>query len=193
MIGKITGKLDHIYKNAIIVDVSGVGYKVTVPNRIMAKYNSIHEKLSLYTFTYVREDTLALYGFESLEELSLFEKLLSIAGVGPKIAINVISSGNLDEISQAILNNDIDYFCNVPGIGRKTAQRIIVDLKTILGAGKDTDIFEVSTQAYEETVQALKQFGFSTSEARDTLRTIKNKNKMTTEQLLKEALKTIGK
>ena len=193
MIGKITGKVDQVYKNTLIVDVSGVGYKIAVPSRTLAQHVTRGQQVSLFTFTYVREDALALFGFESLDELSLFEKLLSIAGVGPKIALNVISSGSLDEITQALLNSDVDFFTNVPGIGRKTAQRIIVDLKTTLGTAKETDLFEISTRAYEETIQALKHFGFTAGEARETLRTVKNKNTMTTEQLLKEALKTIGK
>ena len=193
MIAKVTGKFDRVYKNSLIVDVAGIGFKIAVPARILNRKAAQGETVSLYTYTYVREDTLSLYGFDTLEELSLFETLLAIAGVGPKTALSVISSGGRDEIAQAILNGDVDFFTTIPGVGRKTAQRIIIDLKATLGADKGTDLFEVVSPAYEETVQALRQFGFTQAEARESLRTIKGKGKMTTEQLIKEALKTIGK
>ena len=193
MIAKVTGKFDRVYKNSLIVDVAGIGFKIAVPARILNRKAAQGETVSLYTYTYVREDTLSLYGFDTLEELSLFETLLAIAGVGPKTALSVISSGGRDEIAQAILNGDVDFFTTIPGVGRKTAQRIIIDLKATLGADNGTDLFEVVSPAYEETVQALRQFGFTQSEARESLRTIKGKGKMTTEQLIKEALKTIGK
>lgn len=193
MIGKITGKVDHLYKNAVTIDVHGVGYRVSVPAQTLMRCSEKGSPVSLFTYTHVREDALALYGFESLKELSLFEKLLTIAGVGTKTALSVVSSGTIEEITQAAMDADIDYFSNISGIGRKTAQRIIIDLKATLGVVREADLFEVSTPAYEETIQALRQFGFTAAEARDTLRTIKNKSKLTTEQLLKEALKTIGK
>lgn len=193
MIGKLTGTVDQIYKNFLILDVNGVGYRVAVPIPMLTRNLKRGESLTLYTHTYVRDDVLALFGFDSLDQLSLFETLLSIAGVGPRIALNIISSGNLDVISEATLNGDVDFFSNIQGIGKKTAQRIIVDLRAILGSGKETTLLEISIPAYEETVQALRQFGFSASEARETLRGIKGKEKMTTEELLKEAFKQIGK
>lgn len=193
MIGKLTGTIVNLYKNALILDVSGVGFIVSVPSQTLSKFGKKGKNLSVFTHTYVREDTLALYGFETIEELALFEKLLSIAGIGAKIALSVLSAGSIEEIRRAVLNNDVDFFTRISGIGRKNAQRLIIELKSALGADEDLAMLEVTTKSYEEAVKALRQFGFSAREAREALRSIKNKHELTTEQLLKEALKIIGK
>lgn len=193
MIGKLKGKIEQTIGNSIILDVSGVGYKVSVGNRTLSKLINIKKTVSIYTYTYVREDTLALFGFETINELSLFEKLISISGVGAKIALSVISSGSVEEITKAVTNADLDFFVSIPGIGKKSAQRLIVDLKASLGDESEFDILESIKPEYEETIEALKQFGFKVGESRKVLRNIKNKEKMTTEQLLKEALKYLGK
>ena len=193
MIGKLTGKIDAIHKNTIILDVSNVGYKVTVPTSTLSKHAKLGQQISLFIHTYVREDILALYGFETLKELSLFEKLLSISGIGGETALSVISSGTIEEITKAVINADIDFFIAIPGIGQKSAQRLIVDLKAAIGDETEFDLTETETPAYKETIDALKQFGFKASEARSALKEIKNKNKLTTEELLKETLKLLGK
>lgn len=193
MIGKLKGRVEQTIGNSIILDVSGVGYKVSVGNRTLSKLINIKKTVSIYTYTYVREDTLALFGFETINELSLFEKLISISGVGAKIALSVISSGSVEEITKAVTNADLDFFISIPGIGKKSAQRLIVDLKASLGDESEFDILESIKPEYEETIEALKQFGFKVGESRKVLRNIKNKEKMTTEQLLKEALKYLGK
>jgi Holliday junction DNA helicase RuvA len=192
MIGKLTGTISDIYKNHLIIDVSGVGYIVSTPTRTLSKFASKGKKISLFIHTFVREDALMLYGFETPEELALFEKLLSIAGIGGKIALSVISAGSIEEIRKAVLNNDVDFFTKISGIGKKSAHRLIVDLKGVLGEPADLTLLEATSETYEEAVKALRQFGFSAREARDALSNIKDKHKLETGQLLKEALKVIG-
>lgn len=193
MIGKLTGTIVDVYKTSLILEVSNIGFSVSVPNQTFTKFAKKGKKISVFTHTYVREDALALYGFETLEELALFEKLLSISGIGAKIALSVLSAGTIDEIKQAVSNSDVDFFIRISGIGKKSAHRLIIDLKSTLGDSDDFTLLETRTKSHEETVKALKQFGFSAKEASQALRSIKNKSKLSTEELLKEALKIIGK
>lgn len=193
MIGKIKGKVDHIYKNALIIDINGIGYKVNVNSRLFSKYSQKGSEVDIYIHTYVREDDISLFGFESLKELSLFENLLSISGIGARTSLSVLSSGTVEQVTRAVVNADIDYFINIPGIGKKSAQRLIVDLKSVLGDETEFDVFEADRPEYKETLDALKQFGFRQSESRKVLRDIKNKNKMKTEELIKEALRRLAR
>ena len=193
MIGQLKGKVSQIYKNSLIIDVSGIGYLVAAPTRTLGKFSKSGTPVSLFIHTYVREDVIALYGFETLKELSLFEKLISVSGIGVKIALAVLSASTAEEITSAVINADLEFFTSVPGIGQKSAQRLIIDVKAAIGDQTDINLLETSSPAYRETVEALKQFGFKVSESRKALRSIKNKNKMTTEQLLKEVLKILGK
>lgn len=192
MIGKLTGKVDYLNKNSLIIDVANVGYQVNVSSNTLSKFSKINQKISLFIYTYVREDALALYGFETQKQLVLFQKLLSISGIGAKTAISVISSGSIEDITKAVINSDQDFFIAIPGIGKKSAQRLIIDLKSAIGDQTDFDLTQTETPVYKETIEALKQFGFQAKEARVALNEIKNKQKMTTEELLKEALKRLG-
>lgn len=193
MIGKLTGTFINFYKNALLIDISGVGFTVSVPTRTLTTLGKKGKKVSLFTHTYVREDALALYGFETQEELFLFEKLLSIAGIGAKIALAVLSAGSILQIRKAVMSSDVDFFTSIPGVGKKNAQRLIVELKSALGEEEDLSLLEIRSESYEEVLKALKQFGFSVKEVREALSSIKDKDKLDTEQLLKEALKIIGK
>lgn len=193
MIGKLTGKIDGIHRNILIVDVSGVGYRVAAPAKTLQKFAKTGKRVSLFTHTYVREDRIALYGFETVEELNLFEKLMTISGIGARLALAVLSAGTTQEITKAVINSDVEFFKSISGIGKKSAQRIIIDLKSALGDEQEFDFEKIQLPAYNETVQALKHFGFTASEARKALRDVKDKRRMTTEQLLKETLRLLGK
>jgi Holliday junction DNA helicase RuvA len=164
MIGKLKGKIEQTIGDSIILDVSGVGYKVSISSRTLNKLSKIKNKVTIYTHTYVREDALALFGFETIKELSLFEKLISISGIGAKIALSVISSGSVEEITKAVNNADLDFFISIPGIGKKSAQRLIVDLKAMLGDQGEFDLLEAAKPEYEENIEELKKFGFKDGE-----------------------------
>lgn len=192
MIAKIKGKVDSISKSALIVMVGDLGYRVFVPTSTLERLSKPGTPVQLFIHTYVREDKLDLYGFETERELSLFELLMTISGVGARIAISVISAGTPEEISNAVIGSDEAFFKNISGIGKRSARRIIVDLKSALGDESKIDFERGDRPSYTEAVEALKKFGFSVREARDAIRSIRNAEWMTSEELIKEALKTMG-
>lgn len=185
MIGMLKGKVIISIDSSLIIDVNGVGYKVSVPKRLI---NSIDD-ITVYTHTHVREDLLELYGFESLEDLKLFELLISVSGVGCKSALGVLSLGKRGEIIKAIQNADATFFTSVPRLGKKNAQKIIIDLKNKLGGTEDIIL---ESAADTEVLDALQSFGFTEKEASIALRKIDNPDLTTTEKI-KAALKVLGR
>lgn len=190
MIGSINGIVEIKDNPHLIIDVNGVGYKVLVSNNILSN-SSIGEKLKLFTYTHVREDCLELFGFQSLEELKLFEYLIGVSGVGPKTAMSVFSVGSKDAIIGAIINSDVNFFTSVPRLGRKNAQKIIIELKPKLGSIGDLDLTQ-DGKADNEVIAALKNFGFTGHEAREAIRNIPNKD-VSTEEKIRLSLKYLGK
>ena len=191
MIGLLKGKVELLKRPFVIIDVSGVGYKVLVSENVYKKL-SLGENIKIFTFTYVREDALDLFGFMEAEDLDLFESLLSVSGIGPKTALNIFSFGERKDIVEAILKGDTGFFTSVPRLGTKNAQRIIVDLKNKMGSTKDFDLSGKDFIENTEVVQALKNFGFTVSEAQKALREIKTPN-LSLDEKIKLALKNLGK
>lgn len=191
MIALLNGIVDSRFDPYLIIEVSGVGYKVYATNGVLAKA-VIGEHLKLYTYTHVREDILELYGFLDAEDLRMFEYLISVSGIGPKTAIGVYSVGSRADIMKAIINGDVSFFTAVPRLGKKNAQKLIIELKSKLGSTQEFDINAESGQAEDEAVTALKSFGFSTNEAYTALRSIDVEGLSTSEKVRK-ALKHLGK
>ena len=187
MIGMLKGKVVATTDSSLIVDVSGVGYKVAVPKNL---HLSSKEEVTVYTHTHVREDLLELYGFGSLEDLKLFELLISVSGVGCKSAIGVFSLGKRGEIIKAIQTADATFFTSVPRLGKKNAQKIIIELKNKLGGTEDLVLSE--NPADTDTLDALQSFGFTEYEASSALRKIDN-DSLTTPEKIKAALKILGR
>ena len=188
MIGLLKGIVEYREAAFVIVDVVGVGYKVLIPASVSA---SLGQSVKLFTHTHVREDILELYGFTQPQDLKLFEYLISVSGVGCKTALGVFSVGSRSEIVNAIVTNDVSFFTSVPRLGKKNAQKIIIELKNKLGDGGDFD-FTYDTDGQTEVVAALKTFGFSTSEAQSAVRALKGAGE-TVEEKIKLALKSMGK
>jgi len=191
MIGLLKGKIELLQRPFVIIDVNGVGYKVLVPETIYSKL-SIEEKVRIFIYTYVREDALELFGFLESEDLSLFENLLTVSGIGPKTALNIFSFGERKDIIEAIIKGDVTFFTSVPRLGTKNAQKIIIELKNKMGAGSDLDLSGKDLLENAEVVQALKNFGFSTSEAQKAVREI-SKVGLSTEEKIRLALKNLGR
>jgi len=191
MIGFLKGKVELLKRPFVIIDVNGVGYKVLVPETIYAKL-SLGEVLKIFTYTYVREDALDLFGFLEAEDLGLFESLLTVSGIGPKTALNIFSFGERKDIIEAIIKGDVTFFTSVPRLGTKNAQKIIIELKNKMGAGSDIDLSGKDLLENAEVVQALKNFGFSVGEAQKAVREIKQIG-LTTEERIRLALKNLGK
>jgi Holliday junction DNA helicase RuvA len=191
MIGFLNGTIELLQRPFVITDVHGVGYKVLVSDSVYSKL-SLGEKIKIFTYTHVREDALDLFGFLEAEDLGLFESLLTVSGVGPKTALNIFSFGERKDIVEAIIKGDVSFFTSVPRLGTKNAQKIIIELKNKMGAGQDLDLSGKDLLENAEVVQALKNFGFSVSEAQKAVREVK-KDGISTEERIRLALKALGR
>lgn len=174
MIASLHGTLLHRGSDALIVDVNGVGYLVTVGGRTFTQLGQTGQPVRLYTYTYVREDTLALYGFSTPEELAFFKLLLSVKGIGPKAALAILNRSELKVISRAILSEDAALLSTIPGIGPKTAARVVLELK---GKLKE-EMFEAEPipgaagDAVSQALAVLTGLGYTPGEARDAVRRV---------------------
>ena len=191
MIASLNGIVSLLDTPYIIVEVGGVGYKVLLSNTILSTVTT-GQKIKLFIYTHVREDLLDLYGFLQISDLKLFEKLLGVSGIGPKTAIGIFSLGTSSDIISAIVSGDISFFTGVPRLGRKNAQKIIIDLKSKLGSSTDLDLSDGSFEKNNEAVIALKHFGFTTREVQEAMQKTK-KDGQTVEEKIKLALKYLGK
>jgi Holliday junction DNA helicase RuvA len=173
MISHLRGTLLEKHPNQVIVDVHGVGYEVTIP---VSAYSSLPEKgaaVQLHVHTHVREDTLALFGFLSAGDRTLFEKLITVSGIGPKLAITALSGLTTEDLVAAIRAGSIEQLVRIPGVGRKTAERMILELRDkldLLGiagrSGGATAVRQSSFSAVEEDViSALMNFGANRASA----------------------------
>ncbi|MCL5746763.1 MAG: Holliday junction branch migration protein RuvA [Patescibacteria group bacterium] len=192
MIGSLKGIVEILDRPYVIIDVNGVGYRVLTPDGLFAKL-SPNEKIHLFTFTYVREDALELFGFSEAADLKLFESLITVSGVGPKTALNIFSIGTKDQITEAIVKGDVSFFTSVPRLGLKNAQKIIIELKSKMGSlNQDFDLSGKDQMENNEVIAALKNFGFSTQEAQKALREIKTRG-LRTEDKIRLALKALSR
>lgn len=187
MIGSLIGRVKKKARNYLIVDVNGVGYKVFVPYDLLSTATENFE-INLFTHLYVREDKLALYGFKEEKELNLFESLLSVSGIGPKMALGILSQAKVEEIEAAVANADATLFQSVSGIGKKNAHRIIIDLQAKLGKLEDLDLAEFEAQ--REVIEALRSLGYTVKEARSALKEVDSK--LPTEVQIREALRKLS-
>lgn len=186
MIGKIKGKLSEIDKNiGYIETASGVFYKVYLPPKLLDNTN-INKNIELYTHLQVREDNLTLYGFQNKQQFNVFEMLLTVDGIGPKSAFNIISYTEPEKILKAATDNNLDFFCSIPGIGKKTAQKILLELSSILKKTYELKLTELSEDD-NLTVDALVSLGFRRY---DSVKIInKLEKKLTVEEKIKEAIR----
>jgi Holliday junction DNA helicase RuvA len=164
MIGQLRGRLAEKRPNQVLVDVGGVGYVVAVPLSTYAALGELHTEVTLLIHTHVREDALALYGFVSAREKHFFEMLLSASGVGPTLALKILSGMNVEELIPAIRTGDVVRLTKIPGVGRKTAERMVVELKdkldaVVVEAGKPAAVVSVAGVP-EDVVSALVNLGY---------------------------------
>lgn len=171
MLAYLKGKILSKSSNYLILETGNVGYKVFVPAHILLNTKTGQE-LALYVHSYVREDQFSLYGFMSQDELNLFEQLISVSGVGPKMALGILSETSVKHIRSAIAGGEAAIFTKVSGVGRKTAERLIVELREKIGA-EDADKINIkSSKEFSESLDALVALGYSAQEARDALKRV---------------------
>jgi holliday junction DNA helicase RuvA len=189
MIAKLTGTIDFLRDTYLVLDVSGVGYKVFVTAHTMGKLAG-RTNAALHIHTYVREDILALYGFVDFEELEMFELLISISGIGPKAALSILSIADPKTVCAAVLNDDATILTRVSGVGKKIAQRVILELKNKIpnmSLGEKTQVVSDS-----DALEALVTMGYSVTQARETLKEI-SPGITDVGERVKLALKNLGK
>lgn len=190
MISYLEGTIKYKGINYLTILTSGIGYKVSLPYDLLAKFK-LNDPISIYIYTHVKDDAIDLYGFPAPEDMAFFELLISVSGVGPKTALAIFSRDKLPKIKAAIVKGDVEFFTSVPRLGRKNAQKIIIELRTKLGSLEDLDLTEESSES-QEIVEALKTFGFEKGEAKDALKFIKDVEGSTSDKI-RQALKYLGK
>ena len=203
MFDYIKGVITYLNPEYVVIENNGIGYQLFTPNPYVFTIDPQSEK-TIYTYHYVREDVIALYGFSSREEKGLFTKLLSVSGIGPKGALAILASGNPVQLVQAIEEENEKFLVKFPGVGKKTARQMILDLKGKLqgvlpGTMPDlfTDVEELDTmingsEALDEAVEALKVLGYAEREINKVIPELM-KEKLTTDQYIKKALQKLLK
>jgi Holliday junction DNA helicase RuvA len=185
MIGSLRGKVLEVHVSYFLLEVCGVGYVVKAAGSLLSSLTAGEEKF-FYIHDHIREDAHDVFGFFSTGELEMFERLLSVNGVGPKVALTMLSIGSLDTVRRAITNGDLSTLTSVPGVGKKTAQKIILDLKGKL-------VEEEGLVAGDgEVVEALVSLGYSAQVAREILKTVPA-NIVDVSARVREALKYLAK
>lgn len=172
MIGKLTGTLLEKNPPEVLVDCAGVGYEVQVPMSTFYNLPATGERVSLLTHFIVREDAQLLYGFASAPERSTFRELIKVAGVGPRTALGILSGLGVQDLAQAITLQEAGRLVKVPGIGKKTAERLLLELKGKLGADMGGARAHASTQAQVDILQALLALGYNDKEAAAALKAL---------------------
>jgi holliday junction DNA helicase RuvA len=193
MIAHLRGKLIARHPNQVIVDAMGVGYEVTISVPTFSELPPAGGEVSLHIHTHVREDQIALYGFLRPEEKHLFEKLISVSGIGPKLAITILSGMPTNEMTSAIRGNDVARLTRIPGIGRKTAERMVLELRDKLPpAGTDQVHVMPSLSAVQEDVlSALMNLGYQRASAEKALSTVEKNGSF--EAMFRAALAVMSK
>ncbi len=190
MIGYLNGTIRHIGSESCIVITGGVGYEVYAPARTI-QHLVLGETTELYIYTHVKEDQLKLIGFETVVEKDMFTAILGVNGVGPKTALLILSSGSVNDIQAAISEANVSFFTQIKGLGKKNAQKLIIELKGKLGSIQELDLTEKEKSYPSDVVTALMGFGFL---KRDVIKTLSSLDTTLPEsQLIKQALQHLGK
>lgn len=194
MIGLLRGKLIDKRPNQILIDVGGVGYQVLVPLSTFASLGTLHSETTVLIHTHVREDQISLYGFLTAREKQCFELLISASGVGPSLALKILSGMGIDELVPAIRKGDLLQLVRIPGVGRKTAERIVVELRDklvvvdVAEAGKPT----TKSQLESDVASALVNLGYDARSVEKAIEKARAEGDGDFEALLRGALQILG-
>ncbi len=193
MIGYLSGKIISIKPTQVLLDVNGVGYQISISISTFEKISD-SSTTSLFIYTHVREDSLSLFGFYSQEEKEMFELLISISGIGPKVALSILSGISVNDLTDAILNSDVGRLVSIPGVGRKTAERIVLELKSKV---TDIEISYQKTKDYsirQEAISALVTLGYNQKNSEKVVRDLHSANPtLSLEEIIKKSLAEFNK
>jgi len=197
MIGYLKGNIINLSPTKLLLEVNGVGYNLFISLNTYNKLNSIQNPVSVFTHLSVRQDSLDLYGFFSNSEKEMFELLISVTGIGPKLALQILSGIQTDELKNAVSTGNINRIKAVPGIGKKTAERLILELKDKMFQIKDDNASSVSSKTFEirtDALSALNMLGYSPKFAEKVIKQILDENpNVTLEELIKLSLSYLNK
>jgi Holliday junction DNA helicase RuvA len=198
MIGFLKGTIIHTEETTVILETGGVGYEIEVPISTLYSLSSREEVVQLYIHTHVREDAITLFGFSTSGERILFRKLVSLSGVGPKLALAILGSLETRELLEAVEHSNIVALTSIPGVGKKTAERLILELKSSLpklmgqlGATISSSSFETRSTG-SDVISALENLGFKYSEAERAIAKVSGGDEMDFEELFRLALKELS-
>ena len=193
MIARIKGTLAEKVPGEIILDVAGLGYQVLISLNTFYRLPEIGQSLSLFIHTHVREDALQLFGFLEQEEKQLFLLLNNVAGIGPKLALNILSGIPADELARALREQDVVRLLSIPGVGKKLAERMTVELKDRLLTFSPGDGRMGQSQLMRDALSALANLGYRASETERTVRDVLQEGKKSLEDVLKETLRRLSR
>ena len=193
MIASLQGIVDTIGADWMVVNVGGVGFKVSVPTSVLSEGGIIGHEIKLFTHLHVREDEMTLYGFAAPEDLRLFDIFLTVSGLGPKTALNMLSAMSSDQLSLAIASASVEMLTSISGIGKKTADRIILELKDKVGAFVIVTPAGRTAQENTDVLSALTSLGYSVAEASRAIAVLPSGKKLNLEERIKLTLQYLGK
>lgn len=200
MYAYIKGELTEIHTDHIVLEAGGIGYQIFIPGQTLQSLPPLGEEMKVYTYLYIREDAMILYGFLTRDDLELFRKLISVSGIGPKGGLSILSALDADDLRFAILSGDAKAIAKAPGIGAKTAQRVILELKDKMSL---EDAFEKKAEhvkgaasaepsVKQDAVMALTALGYSSTESLKAVSAVQITENMDVEEVLKAALKHLS-
>ncbi len=203
MIAYLKGKLLEKEANTVIVETGGVGYEATIPLSTFYELGEAGEEIELRIYTYVREDALQLFGFRTLRERSLFLKLITVSGIGPKLAITMLSGMSADEIIVAVRTDNLARLTSIPGVGKKTAERLVIELRDKLNEISSATIEERAAASnapasvdavYDDALSALINLGYQRNAAEKSLKqAVQDGTEMSVQKLLRKSLQLLAK
>jgi Holliday junction DNA helicase RuvA len=192
MIAGLKGTIEAVGSNWVIVDVGGISFQVFLPTSTLSSIGVIGKQVKLNTFLQVREDGMALYGFGSARELALFQSLIAVSGIGPKLGLALLSAMDAEQLAAAIARGDEDLLTSVPGIGKKTASRIVLELKDKIGKEWMITRELEAVQGNGDVLAALTSLGYSVAEATRAVASLPASGELDLEEKIKLALKYFG-
>lgn len=194
------GKITYMTADSVVLEVNNIGYNIKVSAQTIQNLGHLSGEVKLYTYTYVKEDALGLFGFLTREELELFKMMLTVNGIGPKGALSILSTLSVDTLRFAILSGDAKSIAKSPGVGAKSAERLIIDLKdkintedvfTLNSSESNAVVVTQELPAKKEAIEALTALGYSATDALKAVNQITCTEDTTVEEILKQALKVI--
>lgn len=192
MIASLTGKLESLTADGAVINVGGVGFRVYLPTGALSALGMPGNDVKVYTHTHVREDNISLFGFATVEELWLFETLIGVTGLGPRLALAILSALTPEQVTTAIVTGSTDMLNMVPGVGKKVASRIILELKEKIGAGWVAAPAAQAAQENADVLAALTSLGYSAAEAVKAVGALPADSDLTLEEKIKLALQYLG-